>query len=199
MKHFIFAFLTLLSTLSVHAQDLDIVSKSYDYSHSINVIEPTVKNFKYLLSLNEYQFEATMKQQGYFEQDQSGKYRSFWNGSLDNFAYTKCVNSYCYSMIRKEVRYMVAADMIYPSSSITNLLRTLRPYYVKSGANLSGNTVNIFIMNDKEYRYEFYFTLASNVYDITVLRKDIPQIYQPQKKFQQKKKSTTSKSTKRNW
>ncbi len=97
-----------------------------------------------LLSLDENQFELVMKKYKYFEENSSGKYRAFWNGTLDNFIYANCVNTYNFNVMRNEIRFFIAPDMIYPSDAIKSLFRDLKPYYKMTNPNEESIPVDYF-------------------------------------------------------
>lgn len=181
MKHFLFVLSALLLSLNLNAQTidvelmtLDIASKPYDdYNREMVVIKPTVENFAKLLSLNEVEFEKIMKKYGYFEENSAGKYRAFWNGGLDNFIYTKCVNTFNYNIIENEVRFFLSDDMQYPVDAMTSLYRELKPYYNKSKLNSEGNTVDYFVFKGGEYVFQFFITDNGKMFDVVAVRKHI--------------------------
>ena len=170
MKRFILSFAFCLICIGIKAQSLDVVYKPYGNGYSIAVIKPTIENFILLLSLNENQFEVKMKEYKYFEEESTGKYRSFWNGSLDNYAYAKCVNTFSYNVMRNEIRFMVSADMIYPSDIITQLYRNLKPYYKESASDLDGNSIDYFAFKVNDVAYKFYISNKETFYDVVVLK-----------------------------
>ena len=132
MKKFFFLFVMLAMGMYAQAQQLDVCTKPYgDDGSEITVIKPTVANFMMLLAMNEDQFKAAMEANKYGNQMPRGNFVSYWNGSNDNFAYAKCVNSFLYNKETKEVHFMVGNDMIYPQGAIMQLYRDLRPYQVR--------------------------------------------------------------------
>lgn len=166
------AMVVLLITIPIKAQTLETVTKPYGSGYSMIVIKPTLNNFITLVGLTGSQFESIMRKYNYFEQEGSGgKYISFWNGSLDNYTYAQCVNTYNYNVMRSEVRLFVLIDMVYPNNAITDLLQDLRPYYKKSGFGATGNHIDVFVFRRNSNTYEFYVTSYNNMYDITVLKK----------------------------
>ena len=169
MKRILFT-LSILLTLSgvkLHSQTLDVTYKSYS-GGSIAVIKPTIPNFVTLLSLTESEFERKMKQYNYYEDDKPGKYRSFSNGSITNFMYTKCVNTYLYNIMKNEIRFFVSIDMIYPSDAISLLYRELKPYFVDSKLNTNGNSVDYFAVKYENSVYDFFVTNTGTMYDVTI-------------------------------
>lgn len=155
------------------AQTLDVVYKPYGEKYSICVIKPTIQNFISLLSLDENQFELVMKEYKYFEENSSGKYRAFWNGTLDNYVYAECVNTYNFNVMRNEIRFFVASDMVYPSDAITSLFRALKPYYKMSKPNEESIPVDYFAFKENGFMYEFFILSTLKLYDITVLKKEL--------------------------
>ena len=173
MKTFLTVLLLSFSLNSVKSQNLNVEYKSYGDGHSVAVIQPTIENFILLLSLDGSQFENKMKQYRYFEDNSSGKYRTFWNGSLDNFAYAKCVNSFDFNVMRNEIRFMVDAEMVYPENSITDLYRDLKPYYKDSKSDVDGYVVDYFAFKTDGFVYSFFITNWVKLYDIMVLKERI--------------------------
>ena len=171
MKKFI-ALLFVLVSINSYAQTLDVAYKSYgsDNYYTMTVIKPTVMNFITLLSLDEASFVSVMKKYKYFEEDNGGKYRTFGNGSLDNYAYAHCANSYSYSMTRDEIRFFVAKEMIYPSTAMTDLYRELRPYYKDSKPNEQGGSIDLYMFNYGNSSYSFFITIYPKYYDVTVVK-----------------------------
>ena len=171
MKKFI-ALLFVLVSINSYAQTLDVAYKSYgsDNYYTMTVIKPTVMNFIILLSLDEASFVSVMKKYKYFEEDNGGKYRTFGNGSLDNYAYAHCANSYSYSMTRDEIRFFVAKEMIYPSTAMTDLYRELRPYYKDSKPNEQGGSIDLYMFNYGNSSYSFFITIYPKYYDVTVVK-----------------------------
>ncbi|MBO4431050.1 MAG: hypothetical protein J5790_06900 [Bacteroidaceae bacterium] len=132
MKKLFFLFMMLAMGMYAQAQQLDVCTKPYgDDGSAITVIKPTVANFMMLLAMNEDQFKAVMEANKYGNQMPRGNFVTYWNGSNDNFAYAKCVNSFMYNKENKEVHFMVGNDMIYPQGAIMQLYRDLRPYQVR--------------------------------------------------------------------
>lgn len=118
--------------LYVQAQQLEVCTKPYGNDGSeMTVIKPTVANFLTLLAMNEEQFKTVMEANHYSLQMPRGNIISYWNGSPDNFAYAKCVNSYLYISETHEIHFAVGNDMIYPQGSLMQLYRDLRPYQVR--------------------------------------------------------------------
>ena len=173
MKKLLVLLLLIFSFNSANSQNLNVEYKSYGGGYSIAVIQPTIENFILLLSLDENQFENEMKQYKYFEDNSGGKYRAFWNGSLDNFAYAKCVNTFNFNVMRNEIRFMVDAEMVYPENSITNLYRDLKPYYKDSKSDMDGNVVDYFAFKADGFVYSFFITNRVKLYDIMVLKENI--------------------------
>lgn len=136
MKKLVFLFMMLVMGMYAQAQQLDVCTKSYgEEGNEITVIKPTVANFLMLLSMNEEQFKAAMEANKYSTQMPRSNFISYWNGSNDNFAYAKCVNSFLYNKETKEVHFAVGNDMIYPQGSIMALYRELQPYRVAEQEN----------------------------------------------------------------
>ena len=161
--------LALQMSLSAVAQTLDVCYKPYE-GYSMPVIKPTVENFISLLSLNENQFENIMRRYKYLEENSSGKYRVFWNGSLDNFTYAKCVNTYCFNVMRNEIRFMVASDMVYPADAMTSLYRSLKPYFKASRAGADGLPVDYFAFKKDGAIYGFYIIDKGTLFDVVVTK-----------------------------
>ena len=159
----------ILSSLKIESQTLDICYKPYG-GHSMVVIKPTIENFITLLSLNETQFVSTMKRYKYFEENSSGKYRSFWNGSLDNFTYAMCVNTYSFNVIQNEVRFMVSHDMVYPADAMTSLYRGLKPYFKTSGVGADGIPIDLFSFKKDGFVYSFYIRNTGSLFDVVVTK-----------------------------
>lgn len=136
MKKLVFLFMMLVMGMYAQAQQLDVCTKSYgEEGNEITVIKPTVANFLMLLSMNEEQFKAAMEANKYSTQMPRSNFISYWNGSNDNFAYAKCVNSFLYNKETKEVHFAVGNDMIYPQGSVMALYRELQPYRVAEPEN----------------------------------------------------------------
>ncbi len=151
------------------AQTLDVCYKPYE-GHSMTVIKPTISNFISLLSLNETQFVSTMKRYKYFEENSSGKYRSFWNGSLDNFTYAMCVNTYSFNVMQNEIRFMVSHDMVYPADAMTSLYRGLKPYFKTSGLGADGIPIDLFSFKKDGFVYSFYIRNTGSLFDVVVTK-----------------------------
>ncbi len=128
MKKLIFL-LTLCITLTCGAQGLTSISKPYGYGYSVNVIQPTIENFISLCDMSETQFVSTMKANGYFPTENNGNSIAYWNGSIDNFAYAFAVNTWEYNILSDWRSYIVKKEYIYPSNSMTDFIRSLKPYY----------------------------------------------------------------------
>lgn len=176
MKKLLVLLLLIFSFNGANSQNLNVEYKFYDSGYSVAVIQPTIENFILLLSLDENQFENEMKQYKYFEHDSRGKYRAFWNGSLTNFAYAKCVvNEFSFNVMRNEIRFVVSAETVYPENSITNLYRDLKPYYQNSQYNMDGNVVDYFAFKADGFVYSFFITnsVEHAAYDIMVLKENI--------------------------
>lgn len=170
----IYAIVVLLFTITVSsAQNLDVTYKAYGDNYTIAVIKPTVENFIVLLNLDDNGFENEMKKHKYFEDNSGGRYRSFWNGSIDNFVYANCVNTFNLNIINNEIRFMLNFDMEYPKGIISSLLKDLKPYYKKSQNNTLGYTTDYFAFKIGDYYYEFYYTQLENRYDISAVRTKI--------------------------
>lgn len=170
MKNFIVLILFVtLPSLNIGAQTLDVCYKPYE-GYSMTVIKPTINNFINLLSLNETQFVSTMKRYKYFEENSSGKYRSFWNGSLDNFTYAMCVNTFSFNVMQNEIRFMVSHDMVYPSDAITSLYRGLKPYFQTSGVGADGLPIDLFSFKKDGFVYSFYIRNTGTIFDVTVTK-----------------------------
>lgn len=132
MKKLFFLCAMLAVGLYVQAQQLEVCTKPYGNDGSeMTVIKPTVANFLTLLAMNEEQFKTVMEANHYSLQMPRGNIISYWNGSPDNFAYAKCVNSYLYISETHEIHFAVGNDMIYPQGSLMQLYRDLRPYQVR--------------------------------------------------------------------
>lgn len=135
MKKLLFLIMMLAVGVYAQAQQLDVCTKPYgEEGNEVIVIKPTVANFLQLLSMNEEQFKAVMEANKYGPQMPRGNFIAYWNGSNDNFAYAKCVNSFMYNKETKEVHFTVGNDMIYPQGTIMQLYRDLRPYQVRDEA-----------------------------------------------------------------
>lgn len=173
MKKVLTTLLCVMSFICVKAQTLETADKSYGEGYAITVILPTVENFITLASLSESEFEEVMKKYKYFEEDSEGRYRSFWNGTLDNFAYAQCVNTFLYDIISERIRFMMEIDMAYPSSCITDLYRKLKPYYKQSKMTPDGFNVELFGFKINSWAY--YITIYNNGerYDISAWREKI--------------------------
>lgn len=128
MKKVFFLFV-LCFTLVCEARDLTSVSRSYGQGYSLEVIQPTIGNFISLCDMSESQFVAAMKAKGYFPTEDSGNPISYWNASIDNLAYAFAVNTWEYDVLSGWRSYIVKKEYIYPKNSMTNLIRSLRPYY----------------------------------------------------------------------
>lgn len=173
MKKIITVILITIATAHMETKALDVTYKPYGSGHSMAVIVPTINNFIELSAMSESEFERTMQLYKYFENDNEGKYRSFWNGSLDNFAYANCVNTFSYNVMRDEIRFYVSRDMVYPQNAITELYRELRPYYKDSKINSQGYTVDLFAFKIDDAGYYFYITESDSLFDILMLKKYI--------------------------
>ena len=124
MKKLFFLCAMLAVGLYVQAQQLEVCTKPYGNDGSeMTVIKPTVANFLTLLAMNEEQFKTVMEANHYSLQMPRGNIISYWNGSPDNFAYAKCVNSYLYNSETHEIHFAVGNDMIYPQGSLMQLYR----------------------------------------------------------------------------
>ena len=129
MKRLI-SILILCVTITCCAQTLTSVSKAYGHGYSLNVIQPTIENFISLCDMSETQFISAMKSKGYFPTENNvGNPISYWNGSIDNFAYAFAVNTGEYNILSDWRTYIVKKEYIYPNNSMTDFIRSLKPYY----------------------------------------------------------------------
>ena len=127
MKRNLLLVLLCMAFNFVHAQGLDITTKDYD-GGSIMVIKPSISTFITLLNYNEAQFRAAMERCQYSDQPPRGPFITYWNGSNDNFAFAKSVNTYLYNKETSEVHFAVGTNLIYPQGSIAALYHELRPF-----------------------------------------------------------------------
>lgn len=68
---------------------------------------------------------------------------------------------------------MVSTDMIYPTESITDLYRNLRPYYKDSKLNPDGYSIDSFAFRINNTAYSFYICDGEKIIDIIVMKKTI--------------------------
>lgn len=127
----IFLLIAVLAMASfARAQQVDVCTKTYDGGSEMIVIKPTVENLVKLLAMDEKQFKAAMQKFKYVGQVEDGNVIAYWNGTNDNFAYAKCVNSFLLNKQTGEVHFAVGRDMVYPQGSVMALYRDLAPYHV---------------------------------------------------------------------
>lgn len=168
MKKLILIFFMCI-TFICDAQSLSSVSKSYGHGYSLNVIQPTIENFIKICDMTEAQFVSAMKAKGYFPTENSGNPIAYWNGSIDNFAYAFAVNTWEYNILSDWRSFIVKKEYIYPSNSMSDFIRSLKPYYYARKCVIYENTPSdVFKIerNGKVYAIfitdlvEYYYVLA---------------------------------------
>lgn len=126
MKISFLLLLCLLCSYVVVGQQLDVLKKD-----ECSVIVPTVKTLKTLCKLSEKDFNTIMTDNGYFKDDQFSTHNSvaYTNGNIDPFM-LKCFNTFYYNILNSSIECMISLDMLYPANAITDLVSSLKPYYV---------------------------------------------------------------------
>lgn len=169
MKKVSIIMLCLMLGVSMWAQGLSVQKKTYGSGYSLNVIQPTIDNFIKLVEMSDSEFESCMKYYGYFLQENQGSSLFYWNGSLDNYAYAKAVNSFYYNLLSNEITYMVSKEYIYPSTSITDLIKSLRPYYYARKALFGDEMSDVFKIERNGKVYAIFVTDRGSMYDIRIM------------------------------
>lgn len=118
--------LFMLFSYIVAGQQLDVLKKG-----KCSVIAPTVKTLKTLCKLSEKDFNAIMTENGYFKDNQFSTHNSvaYTNGNIDPII-LKCFNTFYYNILNSTIECMISLDMLYPANAITDLVRSLKPYYM---------------------------------------------------------------------
>jgi len=154
MKRFvIYVFVALVNIFQfADAQSLDYATKD-----NVKVILPTVNNLITLNNSSESNFISLMKHYGYYEDSGSnGEGISYSNG-IDGFLVHASTTFY-YFVGGRGVLCWVPEKEMYPATSINDLYRSLRPYYVgkaegaeKFAFNKSGKSYAIMIKYQGTY------------------------------------------------
>ena len=94
------------------------------------VIPPTLSNLEQLATLSESTFIRTMQKYKYVKDSELSDHRSicYTNGGLTPVM-QKCWNLYYFFINDSRFECFIPTDMVYPSSAITNLSRSLKSYY----------------------------------------------------------------------
>lgn len=168
-------FVMAMMCFSASAQQLEYKRFDYAEGYSLYAIYPTINNLIKLLSLSEREFVSTMRNYRYKEDTSNSKYISYTNLNVDNLLYVKAGTTFCYCTYRKEIRCFVPYSCVFPKDVITNMYRSMRPYYVKSLSGNNGNSVEVFSFGQVGNTYELQITTiqsgGENIYDITLLNK----------------------------
>lgn len=129
MKKIVLMLTLCMLMISIYAQSLTTATKYGSNGAKATVITPTIDNLVALVEMSESRFVSTLKSYGYFSDGEPvTDCISYWNASLDNLAYVKATNTFLYSLVRDEIRCIIPKDMIYPSSAVADLYRSLRSY-----------------------------------------------------------------------
>lgn len=158
----------ILFTVSTQAQSLITSTKTYGGGYTITVIQPTIDNLIKLCDMSESQFIAAMKANKYFKIDETANPIGYWNGSIDNFAYAFVVNSFYRDILSDETEYMVKKEYIYPQSSMTDLIRSLKPYYYARKALFYDTPSDVFKIERNGKVYGIFLTDLGELYDVRI-------------------------------
>lgn len=167
-RNLLIMIVVMLFTVSSYAQSLITSSKPYGDGYSITVIQPTIDNLIQLRDMSESQFIAAMKANKYFLIDETANPIGYWNGSIDNFAYAFVVNSFYRDILSGEIEYMVKKEHIYPQSSMTDFIRSLRPYYYARKAVFYDTPSDVFKINRNGKVYGIFITDLGEMYDVRI-------------------------------
>lgn len=168
MKRTTILLCVLLSVVVSWGQRLSSISKSYGSGYSVQVIQPTVENFIKLCDMTDAQFEAEMKSHKYFKIDETANPIGYWNGSIDNFAYAFAVNSFYRNILSEETQYLAKKEYIYPASSVTDFIRSLKPYYYARKPLFYDTPTDVFKISRNGVVYGIFVTDCGEMYDIRV-------------------------------
>ena len=170
MKKFLFLFLAILP-ICVLAQNLSYESKPYGHGYHINVIQPTIDNFIKLCDMNASQFISAMKYYDYFEMDNSSyECIDYWNGSIDNFAFAKAVNSFSRT-INGWIIYMGDKEYMFPNDSFSDFLSQLSPYYYEQTDRIYNNRMSdVYTINRNGFVYGIFVTNMGKSWDVHAFR-----------------------------
>lgn len=168
MKKLTFLICIMLSFISVWAQHLTSISKNYGSGYSLQVIQPTIDNLIKLCDMNESEFAAEMKHYNYFKIDNTANPIGYWNGSLDNFAYAFAVNSFYRNILSDETQYMVKKEYIYPSSSMSDFIYSLKPYYYARKSLFYDIPSDVFKIQRSDKVYGIFITDLGEMYDVRI-------------------------------
>ena len=149
-------------------QTLTTATKTYGGGYTINVIQPTIDNFIKLCDMTESQFVSEMKSNKYFQIDETANPIGYWNGSIDNFAYAFVVNSFYRNILSDETEYMVQKEYIYPQSSMTDFIRSLKPYYYARKALFYDTPSDVFKIERNGKVYAIFITDLGELYDVRI-------------------------------
>lgn len=165
----LFAILCLLLMIAKsYGQILSTASKTYGEGYTVKVIQPTIDNLIKLCDMSESQFVAAMKANKYFQIDKTANPIGYWNGSIDNFAYAFVVNSFYKNILSDETEYMVKKEYIYPQSSISDFIRSLKPYYYARKAIFYDAPSDVFKIERNGKVYGIFVTDLGDMYDVRI-------------------------------
>lgn len=159
MKRFvIFAFVAFFSLYQF------AVAQSLDYAtrENVKVILPTVNNLVTLCNSTENGFISLMKNYGYYEDSGSNGQGISYSNGIDGFLVHASTTFY-YFVGGSGVLCWVPEKEMYPTTSINDLYRTLRPYYVgktegaeKFAFNKGGKSYAIMIQYQGTYAIRIF-------------------------------------------
>lgn len=168
LKYFFIALCMLLVDLTSVGQTLTSATKTYGGGYTIKVIQPTIDNFIRLCDMTETQFVSEMKANKYFLIDDTANPIGYWNGSIDNFAYAFVVNSFYRNILSDETEYMVKKEYIYPQSSMSDFIRSLKPYYYARKAVFYDTPSDVFKIERYGKVYGIFITDLGDKYDVRI-------------------------------
>lgn len=127
MKNNVLIVLCLLMVQWGYSQTISLYVTS---KNGCPVIPPTLSNLEQLATLSESTFIRTMQKYKYVKDSELSDHRSicYTNGGLTPVM-QKCWNLYYFFINDSRFECFIPTDMVYPSSAITNLSRSLKSYY----------------------------------------------------------------------
>lgn len=172
MKKLLFFIISFIA-ISSSAQGLQYDVKNYGHGYSLKIIEPTIDNFILLCDMTESNFVYSLKSMGYFlNPDSSSPAPDYWNGSIDNFAYAKAINSFS-RYPNGWIVYWGEKQYQYPSNSFSNFLSELSPYYYEQTDQIyPGRNSDVYKITRNGYVYGIFITNMGKAWDVHAYRFD---------------------------
>ena len=168
MKYILVALCSILIAITSYGQTLTFATKTYGNGYTIKVIQPTIDNLIKLCDMSEAQFVSEMKANKYFQIDETANPIGYWNGSIDNFAYAFVVNSFYRNILSDETQYIVKKEYIYPQSSMSDFIRSLKPYYYARKAIFHDTPSDVFKIERNGKVYGIFITDLGEMYDVRI-------------------------------